>query len=68
MRICSRIFPEVQNEPVLKEVSPLRIYALERNVVLEPFATAFKDGTKELRQRKDRRALVEGEAFGLQAD
>ena len=61
------VFPEVKNNSVLKEVSPLRIDPLQRYVVLEPFAVAFEDRTKDLRQRKDRRTKIEAEPLGLQS-
>src|ERR1700761_911862 len=60
-----RIFPEVQNKSIFEEVAPLRVYALEGDVVLESLAIAFKDGAKDLRQREDRRAQVETETLRL---
>src|ERR1700759_3853042 len=60
-----KIFPKVQNKSIFEEVAPLRVYPLEGNVILESLAVAFKDGAKDLGQRKGRRAQVETEALSL---
>src|SRR5947209_3955301 len=62
-----RILPEIQHQSVFKEVAPLRIDALERDVIFKAFAVAFEDWPEDMRQREDGWTEIESESARLQS-
>src|SRR5947209_7602768 len=59
------IFPEVQHHSILKEVAPLRINALKRDVVFKALAIALEHRAENLRQREDGWTEIKAESPGL---